>query len=137
MGEMAAMLARLYLFCVATQIMLDCVQVPDSGTAEPSQQTIRAFVACIEEGNKHYDSAGCRGFLSVYGAIESVCSDINVTIARGGYFGVWDYDQFKRDLLTIRDSCWSRHSPYRCTCNTKSLFSCNCIRSSQVVSCCV
>ena len=34
--------------CVATQIMLVCVQVPDSGTVEPSQQTIRAFVACIE-----------------------------------------------------------------------------------------
>ncbi len=90
--------------CVATQIMLDCVQVPDSGTVEPSQQTIRAFVACIEEGNKRYDSAGCRGFLSVYGAIESAYSDMNVTIARGGDFGVWDYDQFKQDLLTIRDT---------------------------------
>ena len=89
--------------CVATRIMLDCVQVPDSGTVEPSQQTIRAFVVYIEEGNKHYDSAGCRGFLSVYGAIESACSDMNVTIARGGDFGVWNYDQFKQDLLTIRD----------------------------------
>ena len=58
------------------------MQVPDSGTVEPSQQTIRAFVACIEEGNKCYDSAGCRGCLSVYGAIESACSDMNVTIAR-------------------------------------------------------
>ena len=81
--------------CVATQIMLDCVQVPDSGTVESSQQTIRAFVACVEESNKRYDSAGCRNFLSVYGAIESVCSDMNATIARGGDFGVWDYGRFK------------------------------------------
>ena len=121
--------------CVATRIMLDCVQVPDSSTVEPSQQTIRAFIACIEEGNKRHDSAGCRGFLPVYGAIKSACSDMNVTIARGGNFDVWDYDQFKQDLLTIRDSCLSRHSPYRCTCTAKSLFSRNCIRSSQVVSC--
>ena len=26
-----------------------------------------------------------------------------MTIARGGDFGVWDYDQFKQDPLTIRD----------------------------------
>ena len=58
-------------------------------------------------------------------------------IARGGDFGVWDYDQFKQDLLTIRDRAVGAGSPYRCTCNAKSLFSRNCIRSSQDVSCCV
>ena len=84
--------------------MLGRVQVPASPVVEPTQQTIRAFVACIEEGNRpRYDSAGCRGFLSVYGAIESACLDLNVTVARRGDFGVWDYNQFKQDLLTIRD----------------------------------
>ena len=53
--------------------------------------------------NKRYDVAGCRRFLSVYGAVESACSDMYVTIGRGGDFGMWDYDQLKQDLLNISD----------------------------------
>ena len=46
------------------------MQIP-SPVVEPTQQTIKSFIDCMEEGNRRYDSSGCRGFLSVYDAIAT------------------------------------------------------------------
>lgn len=88
--------------CVAAQIVQDRLQIPSPGL-EPTQQTINAFIDCMEAGNRRYELSGCNGFVSVYAALGKACSDMPVVVAKRGDFGVWDYTHFVQVLQTIRD----------------------------------